>query len=60
MSAGTVWTAGECESWYLNNSGRNVNIWPGSTLDFRRRTLRFDPSAHLMRRLTSAPVPVAA
>jgi cation diffusion facilitator CzcD-associated flavoprotein CzcO len=60
MSAGTVWTAGGCHSWYLNDSGRNVNIWPGSTLDFRRRTLRFDPSAHLMRRPTPADLPVAA
>ena len=33
MSAGTVWTTGGCKSWYLNDSGRNVNIWPGSTLD---------------------------
>ncbi len=55
MSEGTVWTAGGCQSWYLNGSGRNVNIWPGSTFDFRRRTLRFDPSAHLMRRADAGP-----
>jgi cation diffusion facilitator CzcD-associated flavoprotein CzcO len=59
MSAGTVWTTGGCKSWYLNDSGRNVNIWPGSTWEFRRRTLRFDPSAHLMRRSAPAPIPVA-
>jgi cation diffusion facilitator CzcD-associated flavoprotein CzcO len=60
MSAGTVWTAGGCESWYLNDSGHNVNIWPGSTWNFRRRTLRLDPSAHLMRRSAPAPIRVAA
>jgi cation diffusion facilitator CzcD-associated flavoprotein CzcO len=47
MSEGTVWTAGGCQSWYLDESGRNVNIWPGTTFDFRRRTLRFDPASHL-------------
>jgi cation diffusion facilitator CzcD-associated flavoprotein CzcO len=57
MSEGTVWTAGGCQSWYLNENGRNVNIWPGSTLDFRRRTRRFDPTAHLMHRPTPAPAP---
>lgn len=60
MSAGTVWTTGGCKSWYLNASGRNVNIWPGSTWDFRRRTRRLDPSAHLVRRSAPAPVPVVA
>jgi cation diffusion facilitator CzcD-associated flavoprotein CzcO len=64
MSAGTVWTAGGCQSWYLNESGRNVNIWPGSTFDFRRRTLRFDPAAHVTHRAARAavptPIPVAA
>jgi cation diffusion facilitator CzcD-associated flavoprotein CzcO len=48
MSEGTVWTAGGCQSWYLNEKGRNVNIWPGTTFDFRRRTRRFEPEAHLM------------
>jgi cation diffusion facilitator CzcD-associated flavoprotein CzcO len=57
MSAGTVWTAGGCQSWYLNESGRNVNIWPGTTFDFRRRTSRFIPAAHLTRRRTPAPAP---
>ena len=60
MSEGTVWTAGGCQSWYLNEHGRNVNIWPGSTLNFRRRTLRFDPGAHLMRRPTPAHAAIAA
>jgi cation diffusion facilitator CzcD-associated flavoprotein CzcO len=60
MSEGTVWTAGGCKSWYLNKSGRNVNIWPGATFDFRRRTRRFDPAAHLAHRTTPIGVPIAA
>jgi cation diffusion facilitator CzcD-associated flavoprotein CzcO len=60
MSEGTVWTAGGCQSWYLNDNGRNVNIWPGSTFDYRRRTARFDPAAHLTHRPVPTAVPVAA
>jgi cation diffusion facilitator CzcD-associated flavoprotein CzcO len=56
LSAGSVWTAGGCQSWYLNANGRNTNLWPGSTLEFRRRALRFDPTHHLLHR---QPVPVA-
>ena len=34
---GTVF-AGGCRSWYLTADGRNTQNWPGTTLDFRRRT----------------------
>ncbi len=34
---GTVF-AGGCQSWYLTADGRNTQNWPGTTLDFRRRT----------------------
>jgi cation diffusion facilitator CzcD-associated flavoprotein CzcO len=47
LGAGSVWTTGGCKSWYLNTNGRNTNIWPGTTIDFRRRTLHFDPTKHL-------------
>jgi len=53
MSAGTVWTAGGCRSWYLDEHGRNVNIWPATTFGFRRRTRSFDPAAHLLHRRRS-------
>jgi cation diffusion facilitator CzcD-associated flavoprotein CzcO len=56
LSAGSVWTTGGCQSWYLNDNGRNINLWPGTTIDYRRRTLRFDPAEHLMHR---APSPIA-
>jgi hypothetical protein len=38
---GTVWSSG-CKSWYQAKDGTNVAIWPGSTVEFRRRTRRFD------------------
>ena len=38
----TVWVSG-CRSWYLTPDGRNDTLWPGSTLDYWLKTLRFDP-----------------
>ena len=35
--AGTVWNAGGCRSYYLDRNGRNSTIFPGSTLELRRR-----------------------
>ena len=43
---GAVWTEGGCTSWYLDEHGRNVAMWPGSTWRFRRLTRRFDPAAY--------------
>jgi hypothetical protein len=43
---GAVWTSGGCKSWYLDEHGRNVTMWPGSTWRFRRATRRFDPAAY--------------
>jgi len=37
----TVWASG-CRSWYLSADGRNDTLWPGSTLEYWFRTLRFD------------------
>ncbi len=36
----TVWGSG-CSSWYLDSRGRNLTLWPGSTVGFRRRTREF-------------------
>ena len=36
----TVWTTG-CGSWYLDHTGRNSTLWPGSTIRFRRLARRF-------------------
>jgi cation diffusion facilitator CzcD-associated flavoprotein CzcO len=40
--ARTVWASG-CTSWYQTKLGRITTLWPGSTIEFRRRTRRFDP-----------------
>jgi len=42
----TVWSTGGCSSWYLDEHGRNVTLWPRSTFAFRRLTARFDPEAY--------------
>jgi cation diffusion facilitator CzcD-associated flavoprotein CzcO len=34
---GTVWTAGGCASWYLDETGRNSTLWPWSTYAYMRR-----------------------
>jgi cation diffusion facilitator CzcD-associated flavoprotein CzcO len=42
----TVWNVGGCSSWYLDDHGRNVTLWPRTTFAFRRLTARFDPPAY--------------
>ena len=42
----TVWNTGGCSSWYLDAHGRNVTLWPRSTVNFRRMTRRFDLAAY--------------
>lgn len=36
----TVWASG-CQSWYLDEKGRNTTTWPGFTFEYRARTFRF-------------------
>ncbi|MFI6462584.1 flavin-containing monooxygenase [Streptomyces sp. NPDC050528] len=38
----TVWNTGGCTSWYMDASGRNTTIWPGTTAEFRKATRRVD------------------
>jgi len=58
---GAVWTSGGCKSWYLDEHGRNVTMWPGSTWRFRRATRRFDPAAyHLYPAWTGSTLEPAA
>ncbi|MDT0632372.1 NAD(P)/FAD-dependent oxidoreductase [Rubrivirga sp. S365] len=52
----TVWLSG-CESWYLDETGRNAALWPGGVGAFRRRVGPFDESEY---RLHPAPAPVHA
>ena len=39
----SVWNAGGCASWYLDENGRNGVWWPGFTWRLWQRTRRFDP-----------------
>ena len=42
----TVWSAGGCASWYLDDHGRNVTLWPRATFTFRRQLAAFDADAY--------------
>ncbi|MFG2264917.1 flavin-containing monooxygenase [Streptomyces sp. NPDC048720] len=51
----TVWNTGGCTSWYLDPSGRNTTIWPGTTAEFRRATRRVDLAEYEVVRQPGAP-----
>jgi cation diffusion facilitator CzcD-associated flavoprotein CzcO len=51
----TVWSTGGCASWYLDDTGRNTTLWPGSTWPFRQRTRRFDPACYVLQTRIGAP-----
>lgn len=55
--SGTVWNQGGCKSWYLDVTGRNSALWPGSTWAFRRRVEHFEPDEYIA---ISRRVPVFA
>ena len=42
---GTVWNTG-CASWYVDEHGRNVTLWPDWTFRFRRQTAKFDAGSY--------------
>lgn len=46
----TVWTTGGCRSWYLDETGRNSTLWPGSVGSFRRRVEPFRPQEYRLHR----------
>jgi hypothetical protein len=52
--SGTVWNTG-CASWYLDDTGRNVTLWPDWTWRFRRRTARFDRPSYELRPAVPSP-----
>lgn len=41
----SVWLSG-CRSWYLDERGQNVTLWPGFTFTFRAGLSRFDEALH--------------
>jgi hypothetical protein len=38
---GSVWNSG-CNSWYINESGKNTTNWPGFTFSYRLMTGKLD------------------
>jgi hypothetical protein len=46
--ARTVWVAGGCSSWYLDDRGRNTTLWPDFTWRFRRLARRFSPEDYVI------------
>lgn len=57
---GSVWTAGGCMSWYLDRTGRNSALWPGSVRAYERRLRRFDPAEYTWTPPRRAPAAPAA
>jgi cation diffusion facilitator CzcD-associated flavoprotein CzcO len=54
-----VWNTGGCVSWYLDENGKNVTLWPGYTTEYWLRTRRPQWSAYLEEPLAArraAPV----
>lgn len=45
--ARSVWDAGGCGSWYLDQHGRDSTMWPGFTYEFRQRTRAFDLDSYV-------------
>ncbi|MGQ5636296.1 MULTISPECIES: flavin-containing monooxygenase [unclassified Streptomyces] len=56
----TVWNTGGCTSWYLDDSGRNTTIWPGTTSEFRRATRRVDLAEYEVVRAARSSGPAAS
>jgi cation diffusion facilitator CzcD-associated flavoprotein CzcO len=58
---GSVWTAGGCLSWYVDATGRNSTLWPGSVRAYQRRLAHFEPSDYVRApsRAAEAPPPAA-
>jgi hypothetical protein len=54
---GSVWTAGGCLSWYLDATGRNSTLWPGSVRAYQRRLSRFDEGDYRVWTLRPEPAP---
>ncbi|OJZ67911.1 4-hydroxyacetophenone monooxygenase [Mycobacterium paraffinicum] len=48
LTEGSVWTAGGCDNWYRDATGRNSHLWPSATFDFRRRTRQFRPEDYVV------------
>ncbi len=60
-----VWNTGGCTSWYLDENGKNVTLWPGYTTEYWLRTRRPRWTHYIERPLPAhvverAPEPLSA
>ena len=55
-SAWPTASGSRCSSWYVTESGRVTNNWPGSQAEYQRRAARVNPADYL----TEAPLPEPA
>ncbi|MBN9683558.1 NAD(P)/FAD-dependent oxidoreductase [Corallococcus sp. NCSPR001] len=53
--SGTVWNQGGCRSWYMDATGRNSALWPGTARAFRHRVEHFEPSDYVTLPRPDAP-----
>ncbi len=49
----TVWNRGGCQSWYLDENGRNTTLWPTFTFTFMRRLDRFTATEYVLHPRTA-------
>jgi hypothetical protein len=49
----TVWTSG-CKSWYTQEDGKNIAIWPGLSYRYRMRTRRVNRDHYVFTRREGA------
>lgn len=54
MMKGTVWVAGGCSSWYLDETGRNSSLWPSFTFSFAAMASTVNEAHYQGRRVTAA------
>lgn len=54
-SVGSVWTAGGCKAYYVDDTGRNFALYPGFAAGFRRRTRRFDAGPYAVGEAGAGP-----
>ncbi len=50
----TQWVRGGAGNWYVNERGINTNNWPGTWLEYRRRTQRLNPGDYRAARRLGA------
>jgi len=49
----TVWSSGNCMSWYSTDSGKNTTIWPGFSFQLHLRTKSFQMTDYVLHEIDS-------